>query len=299
MNPKVSIIVLNWKTKKETLACIYSILKLDYKNFDVILVDNASKDGSVNFFREKIGSRVQIIENESNLGYCGGCNVGISYALDSNDTKYILVVNSDTRIHKNALSELVKVSESDSSIGFTSGKVYFFDRPEILQTVGKLKDNYHLIGRHIGGGELDVGQYDKVTERDYIDDVFMLIKSEVLHKIGLYDENFFMYREERDLQIRARKSGYRIFFVPKAKIWHRISHSSGGGATKLNTFYLTRNHFLLISKHGSPRQKFYFMLFFFINFPRRTLNLLIKDRDLLPSYLKGVFSGLNFFVVSN
>ena len=179
---KVFAMTLNWNGKHDTEECLKSLLEMSYPNFEVVVIDNGSEDGSVDHFKEKFGTRVHIVVNERNLGYSEGFNTGIYYAMKMG-ARYFLIINNDTRIDKNALTELVKAAESDLLIGFVSGKVYFYDEPNVLQTVGRLTHPITLLGPHVGANEVDVGQYDEIRNYDFIDDVFLLIRREVVEKI--------------------------------------------------------------------------------------------------------------------
>ena len=161
--PKVFVITLNWNGKKLLDDCISSLLDMEYPNFEVIMVDNGSTDGSVEFVRHKY-PQVYIIETGSNLGYSGGFNIGLDYAFNKKEAEYVLVINNDVKVDKKVISELVKVAEENEKIGFVTGKVYYFDSPDVLQTVGKKEDPVRWSGGHIGNREFDSGQYDQVKE---------------------------------------------------------------------------------------------------------------------------------------
>jgi len=294
---KVFIIILNWNGKEDTVECIESVKRLNYPNYEIIVVDNASIDGSVSLFKRKF-SDITIIENEKNLGYAEGFNIGIKYAFER-DADYFLILNNDTIIDKSALSELVKVAESDPDIGFVSGKVYFYDEPNRLQTVGKKDHPISLVGFHIGRNEYDNGQYDYIKEYNFIDDVFLLVKKDVYQKVGGYDPNFFLYCEETDWCARVRRAGFKIIYSPKAKIWHKEHLSTGGG--DFNTvveYYSTRNMILFVKRNASLGRFFlYIFLLIFINSPI-TIARHIKHRryNILFSYIKGLTSGICWLV---
>ena len=130
MTPKVAILLLNWNGKKWLEDCLTSIFNLNYSNFDVVMVDNASSDNSVAYVRDKF-PKVKLIQNSENLGYSVGFNIGLSYSMKKG-YEYSLVMNNDTEIDKNALHELVKTAEKDNKIGFTTGKVYYFYQLPVL-----------------------------------------------------------------------------------------------------------------------------------------------------------------------
>lgn len=122
--PKAIVVTLNWNRKEDTIECLKSLLELDYANYEIVVVDNGSMDGSAQAIRQSFPN-ITVIENKENLGYSLGMNTGIKYALEQG-VKYVLIMNNDTVIDKGALTELVKVAESDPTIGFVTGKAYFY-----------------------------------------------------------------------------------------------------------------------------------------------------------------------------
>jgi GT2 family glycosyltransferase len=192
--PKVTIITLNWNRKEDTIECINSLLELEYPDYEIVVVDNGSIDGSAKAFRETFPD-ITVIENKENLGYALGFNTGIKYALEQN-VKYVLILNNDTVIENSALKELVKVAESDNQIGFVSGKVYDYNEPNKLQVVGKIIDFYTGYVRNVGG-EIDNGQYDKIKEYKFLDDVFWLVRTEVFRKEQTNILSWFIHRTQR------------------------------------------------------------------------------------------------------
>ncbi|MCK4614324.1 MAG: glycosyltransferase family 2 protein [Thermoplasmata archaeon] len=284
---------LNWNRKHDTEECVNALLEMNYPNFEIVVVDNGSEDGSVDHLKEKLGDKIHIVANGKNLGYADGFNSGINYVMER-EANYILILNNDTKIDKNALTELVKTAESDPKIGFVSGKVYHFNKPNVIQTVGKLTDPITLVGAHVGANEMDEGQYDEIRDYDFIDDVFLLVRWEVIEKVGGYDSNFFLYFEETDWCARVRRAGYRIVFAPAAKIWHKGSMSSGGGTNPVNTFWLARNRYPFIGRNGSPKQWNHFLLKnFFYQIPMTVFVRAVKGKfNILVSYIKGNLSGL-------
>jgi len=266
---------------------------MDYPDFEIVVVDNGSGDGSVEYLNTRFGNAIHMVANGKNLGYADGFNAGIDYAMKRNPD-YIFILNNDTKIDSKALTELVKTAESDPSIGFVSGKVYHFDRPGIIQTVGKLTDRVTLVGAHVGADEPDRGQHDEIRDYEFIDDVFLLVRREVIEKVGGYDSHFFLYFEETDWCARVRRAGYRIVYTPWAKIWHKGSMSTGGGQNPINIFWNSRNRYLFIKRNGTPGQwrSFLFKNFFY-QIPATTVARLLKARfSLLTALLRGNLSGL-------
>ena len=287
MTPKVFILTLNWNN---TINLLKSIKKIDYPNYKIVVIDNGSTDDSVKVIKEEFAD-VKIIENKKNLGYCEGYNVGIRYAL-FNKADYIIVTNNDCTVDKDYVKELVKIAESDKNIGLVSGKVYFYDRKNVLQAIGG-KVNWLTGFVRIKRNRLDNGQFDDVKEVMHIDDVFLLVRPSLVKKIGMYDKDFFIYYEETDLCARAIKSGFKIVYTPFAKIWHKEHASTGGGRSKLATFYLIRNRIIFMKKNASKLNLIIFLFLLLIIAPLQLVYYLFRGYfNIIIPYIKGLYSGL-------
>jgi GT2 family glycosyltransferase len=294
--PHVSILTLNWNRKDDTAQCIRSLEALDYPDFEIILIDNGSTDGSVASLRDQF-PRLIILENLVNLGYAAGMNRGITYALGRN-SPYLLILNNDTVIDRDALKELVRVAESSSEIGFVSGKVYYFQERDTLQEVGKEVDLIRGRSTNVGQGEKDVGQYDSLRDFQFLDDVFWLVKAEVFRTIGMYDPVFYLHFEETDLCARAN-TRYRLVFTPHAKIWHKVSQSTGGPGSPLVSYYLARNQIIFSRKHlpGTGPFMLFLLYYLFIATPRRIGGHLVHRRTRnVFSQLSGIAAGMHWVV---
>ncbi|MGZ7131968.1 MAG: glycosyltransferase family 2 protein [Halobacteriota archaeon] len=291
-HPKVVVVILNWNGKHLTGECLESLLKIDYSNYEVLLVDNGSTDGSQEYFRSR-HPEIALLENKENLGFAEGSNVGIRRAMDR-QADYILLLNNDTVVHERFLSELVRVAESDSAIGFVGPKVYYYDchgRRDVIHSAGGHINLW--IGKcpSIGSREKDTGQYEDTRVVDWVAGTCMLARRDVIQRIGLLDSTFFAYMEEVDWCERGNRAGYTSVFVPTAKIWHKVS-ASGGAA--LYRYYLTRNLFLFMKKHASEKQYFSFLVyFFFVQFWISTTRVILSGRHTLPCFLKGVRDGIS------
>lgn len=258
---KVCIVVLNFNGKEDTLECIESLRKLDYANYEVIVVDNGSSDGSQEALRELPG--VILIENERNYGYAEGNNIGLKLAL-SRGAEYMLVLNNDTILHPACLTEMVSVIADDHSIGAVGAKTYFYDRPNVLQIVGGAFDWTSGKTKNIGGGEVDVGQYNKIMEVDFVNGHALLTSRTVLEQVGLFDPEYFAYNEETDWCMRARKKGFRMMYAPKAIVWHKVSRTTGQQKKAWRQYMIVRNRILFMRKNATRGQFFRFLLNFSI-----------------------------------
>ena len=273
---KVSIIILNWNRKEDTLSCMKSLKESRIKDFEleIIVVDNGSTDGSqqtvARYIKEakKVGNRRwKLIELEENTGFVKGNNVGIKYALDAG-ADYIILLNNDTIVEQDCISNLVGYANKHKDIGLISPKIYFAkgfefhkarykdkDLGKVFWYAGGDIDWNNVYGSNHGVDEVDEGQYDKTKETDFATGCCILIRREVLDKIGLLDKRYFAYYEDSDLSQRARKAGWKVVYYPFAHLWHKVAQSSGIGSG-LNDYFTTRNRLLFGIRYVSLRTKF-------------------------------------------
>ncbi len=306
--PFVSIIVLNWNGGNDTIECVASLLKITFTKFNLIIVDNGSDDSSVEkidqylsedqkkqkltqpinrLFSENIkeitqystnsGMIVDFIICNKNYGFAKGNNIGLNYALKIYDPDYFLILNNDTIVDPDFLAELVNIGESDSKIGILGPKVYYFDFKglhDIINFAGGRIDFVKGETYHIGINQVDNGDYDEIIDVDFVQGVCLLIKTKVISDIGFLKDYYFAYWEEVDWCIRGRKEGYKIVYVPHAKIWHKISVSTRK-ISGFQTYYMTRNYFFLLKENADKTTivkywlfflffKFWFVFFFII-----------------------------------
>jgi GT2 family glycosyltransferase len=245
-SPLVYIIILNWNGWQDTIKCIESCLKLAYPRYRILIVDNDSTDGSM----EKLHLRfpdIDILQTGSNLGFAGGNNVGIRHAIEQG-ADYVWLLNNDTIVDPSALVELVNVAKERDSVGIVGSKIYFYSQPDVIWFAGGLIRKLRGTSIHRGHREKDEGQYNKISEVDYITGCSLLIKREVVAKVGLMDERFFLLFEEVDWNQRVKEQGYGILYVPFSKVWHKVSMSIGADSPAY-FYYLIRNSLLFTLKH--------------------------------------------------
>ncbi len=236
MTPCVAVIVLSWNRVADTLDCVASVARQTYPNFKTIVVDNGSTDGSVAAIRAAFPNTT-LLANPTNLGFGEGNNVGLRYAL-AQGVDHVLLLNNDTVVDPALIDELVKVIESDSRIGATGAKILYQASPGRLWSAGGVINFTEGVARLRGYRQLDRGQFDRVEEVDCVPACAMLICRQALEQVGLFDPVFSpAYLEDSDWCMRARRGGYRIVYVPSAKVWHKVS-MSGGGEYNLRERYL-------------------------------------------------------------
>lgn len=261
----VSIILINYNSKDDTIACLKSLQNIKATNFkySVIIIDNASRE-PFELPKNLEESNIQILRSEANKGFTGGNNIGIYYAIEKFNSDYVLLLNNDTLVDEEFLKELVKTAESDPRIGMVGSKIYFAKGREfhaqsytkdelgtVLWYAGGSIDWNHLAAFHRGVDEIDRGQFDTQTESDFATGCSVLVKREILEKVGTLDKRFFLYLEDVDWSVRVTKAGYKVAFCPKSIVYHKNAGSSGGSGSPTQMYYQTRNRLLFAFKHGS------------------------------------------------
>lgn len=263
---KVAVIIVNWNLKADTLECLASIGHLNLKNMDfsVIVVDNGSTDGSAEAIKKKF-PKVTLIEEEKNLGFTGGNNLGIDLAL-KNGAEFIWLLNNDTVVDKEALQELIKVF--NGNVGIAGSKIYFYkdreyhneryqpgERGRVIWYAGGMIDWQNMYGSHRGVDAVDNGQFDEIIETDFVTGCSMLVSSKIFEKTGKLDEKFYLYLEDLDFSLRAKRAGFKLMFAPKSIVWHKNAGSSAGPGSPIHEYYQTRNRLLVGFRFAPLRTK--------------------------------------------
>ncbi len=283
--PLISIVILNYNQIGVTAEFIESTKKLKYKNFEIILIDNASKEDPTSFIHSTYPD-VRLIVNKINLGFTGGNNVGIEAAKGD----YYFIVNNDTEVTDDLLDQLLDPFLNDNTVGVVSPKIRYFSNPTLIQYAGFTEVN-PFTGRNkpIGGKEIDNGQHDISGYTSYAHGAAMLVKKEVVEKVGMLPDLFFIYYEELDWSAHIRRAGYKIYYQSKALIFHKESVTMGKESA-IKAYYHNRNRILFMRRNTNSLQ-FSFFLFFltFVIVPKTTLKYILKGQ---MTHLKNFFRGL-------
>ncbi|MBI2034597.1 MAG: glycosyltransferase family 2 protein, partial [Candidatus Levybacteria bacterium] len=283
---KVVISSIHFGAKQNTVDFLVSLEHLSRRSvqIDVVIIDNNAKESFSNNAYKAKNFKLTVLENKENLGFAGGHNVGIRYALNSG-ADYVLVVNNDTIVDKGLVEELVSVAEENKEIGVVAPKIYFAkgfefhkgkyttsEEGKVFWYAGGITDWRNIIARHRGVDEVDHGQYNTIEETDFASGCCMLIKKEIFGKVGLFDEKYFLYYEDSDLCERIKQTGYKIMYSPKAILWHKNASSAGGSGSFLQDYYISRNRMIFGMKYAPARAK--------IALFKESLILLTKGRKL-------------------
>lgn len=291
--PHVAIIILNWNGLKDTIECLESLGRIDYPNYKLVVVDNGSEGDDVRILREKFASYIDVVENDRNYGYAEGNNIGIRYVLSSSDPDYILILNNDTTVDVSFLTELIKAAENDPLVGILGPKVYFYFEPNKIQSAGARIHWRTGEVSLIGWREIDVGQFDETREVEWVSGCAFLIRIKTIEEIGLMHAVYFTYFEDTDLCVRCRKAGYRVVYVPRARIWHK-QQLDVRQVNALQWYYATRNRFLFMRRNATFSQFVAFLAHTFRMSGVISVSLLIRRKEpkLLFGYYRGLFEGI-------
>lgn len=219
MLPKTTIIIVNWNMLHHLHMCLHSVVNMNYPDFEIMLVDNASTDGSATFTEQEF-PQVKIIRNNQNLGYAAANNVGFKYALG----EYIAVLNPDTKVHSTWLLELVLALERNPSAGLATPKILMMNEPNRINTCG---NDITLTGLTVcrGFGQ-KADAYENLETVSAVSGAAFVIKRSVLNKIDGFDESLFAYYEDTDLSLRAMLAGFDCIYVPSSIVYHRYEFNS-------------------------------------------------------------------------
>jgi len=221
IDDKVAVIIVNYNGKRHIEDCLDSVLRQTYGPYDIILVDNGSRDGSVELAGERF-PQVKIIRNRANLGFARANNIGIRYALEKG-CDYFVFLNYDTVVEEDFLEELVRCAKRNAQVGICQSKIYLYSEDKPGRIINSIGNEAHFLGFGFCGGfgEEDSQKYEQDREITFASGAAMLVRREVLEKIGLFDEDFFLYQEDLDLCMRARLAGWRVLLASASKVHHK------------------------------------------------------------------------------
>lgn len=246
--PKVILIIVCYNGVADTLECLDSLTRLTYPDVETVVVDNASTDGTVQTVRERFPV-VHVLETGDNLGYAGGNNFGVRYALNTLGGDYTFLLNNDTTMEPDLLEPMVAYSESEQDAGIVGPLMCYYDTPEtVWASGGKMSGRADSVLVDNERAVADIS--DQPCERDFVIGCGILIRRDVWDAIGFFDERFFLYYEDSDLCFRARRAGYKNVTIPGARLYHKVSRSTGMDSVQ-TLYYMRRNALLFLQKNGT------------------------------------------------
>ena len=287
----ISIITINYNGLKDTCELI-DTLPLENDKLEVIVVDNASLQDEASIIEQRY-PRVTVVRSSKNLGFAGGNNLGIQ----ASHGRYLFFINNDTIIEtkneeqrNNFLQPLIERLESSDEIGMVCPKIRFSWGNHLIQYAGYTPLSSITMRNHsIGFGEEDHGQYDTPHQTPYAHGAAMLVKREVINRVGMMPECFFLYYEELDWSMMIRRAGYEIWFDPSFTVYHKESQSTGQDSP-LRTYYLTRNRLLFVRRniHQPERLLSYIYLIGVVAVKDCLKSLFRRRLDLVKAIMCGI-----------
>jgi GT2 family glycosyltransferase len=243
--PSVHIVLLNWNDTADTLECLRSLRKLRHSDFQIVVVDNGSSEPCTAAVAAEF-PEVRVIESGENLGFAGGCNVGIRAALDAG-ARYVWLLNNDTVVHPDALSALIETARSRRRCGIAGSKILFFDRPTTIDHAGGTLNLRRGHAWHIGCGEIDGGQHDSDRPAAFVTGCSLLADTKMIREIGPLDPDYFAYWEDVDFCTRAQRAGWEVVYSAGSRVWHK-----GGTVARpspLVRYLCARNVLRYVARH--------------------------------------------------
>ena len=286
--PRVTILVLNWNGKADTLDCLDSLTRVSYEPRDIVVVDNGSNDDSPNAIAARFPT-VKILPTGSNLGYAGGNNVGLRYILGTS-ADFVFVLNNDTVVPSNMLELLLHESTARQPPAVVGAMMLSTDPLRSVQFAGAAwdPDMYYFRWFH-GETYLEPSQPETITT-DYVQGSAVLIPVAAIREVGLFDERFFLTYEDTDWCYRARKHGYECLIATRAIVSHKESPSFGGKQSPLYVYFVTRNRLLWTQIHVGWRgvvqvlkRMYWMMRTDFLEYRRHLLNSAAQSKALFSS----------------
>lgn len=289
--PTVYVVILTFNKWELTRACIASLIRQDYSDYHIIVVDNGSMDRTVENVHQQF-PEVTVIVNEANLGFAAGSNVGIQTALE-NKADFILMLNNDTVVPQNLLRVLVQHAQSLPDVGILTPRIFHYDNPESLWFAGSRR--HWLLLEAVDFGPVGARRYvkpDELHTLDYIFGTVMLVPAEVFKKVGLFDESFFLYYEDMDFSLRVQSAGYKLYYIPDVGVQHHIS-SSTSSMPAMRYYHKARGSVIFFRKHANG-VRLPFIIPYRLGSMLGTLIRLGRKRKwrVIQAYLLGLWHGL-------
>lgn len=246
MRSKISVILLNYNNEAFTVDCLRSLQHVTYCNLEVIVMDNGSKPESIQAIKAAARKAI-VVELGENLGFTGGNNAGLKYAL-AHGADYVILLNNDTIVAPDMFDILINTMEKDPSIGVVGPMIYYYDAPDTIWSAGGRINWNNGNTSMVGLNETDRGQFGEVPQStDFVTGCALLARRDVWEQIGGLDENFFIYYEETEWCVRAARAGFKIAYVPTAMMWHKIGLDARSTNPQVY-YYMTRNRLLFLQK---------------------------------------------------
>lgn len=286
----ISIIVVNYNSKKDLAELFSSLEQCTYQNTEWIVVDNASKDNDFEALLKQYPNQLKVIHSPENKGFAAANNLGVLEAKGA----YYLFINPDVVVNPDFLESLVTVMQRNEKIGMVSPKIKYYNEPDFIQYAGSTKVNPLTMRNHSHGkNKRDHPLYQVTKSTAYGHGAAMMVPKEVIEQVGLMDERYFLYYEELDWCERIRKAGFEIYYVASSLVYHKVSQSVQSNSYT-QVFYMNRNRILFARLNHTIWQVMAYLFYaIFIQTPIYIYRYINKP-ILLKAYLNGLRWHLHF-----
>ena len=292
--PRVAAVVVNYNGKEITLQAVESLRKMTYPNFDLVVLDNASTDGSPETLAQVYPDLKQV-KVEVNRGSSSGYAHGFRWAFE-NGYDYVLLLNNDIEVEPDMLTELVKVAESAPDVGCVGPKCYFHGDRKRLWSAGGILRFRESITRERGYGEIDRGQYDRDAEVDYVNGCAILIRRAAAEAAGMWDDIFYICVDDADFCTRVKRHGFRCLYAQRAVLYHMVAYTTGGYSPGRN-FQFGRSGAIYVRRYARTWQWLSYFAFTAAAFPVAWLRERRKgNQAAVVAKVKGIREGLRMKV---
>ncbi len=261
--PNLAVIILNYRSLPHTLECLKWVTKMKWSGkLSIIVIDNSHQSRPI----KTEFPQIEIITNPTNIGFAQGNNLGVQKAVMAK-SELVMLLNNDTKVDTLLAENLYKAMKAEKAdiavpkIYFYPGNEFHYDRYQpsergkVIWYAGGHIDWDNIMGIHHGVDLVDQGQFDKRQEIEFATGCCLMIMTKVINRIGLFDPKYFLYLEDADFSVRAKKAGYKIIYAPQAMLWHKNAESSGGSGSSLQDYYFTRNRLLFGWRYASFKTK--------------------------------------------
>lgn len=288
MKEKICVILVNYNGREYNEKCIQSIFANNcHGEISILVIDNASTDDSLADLNKliEIYKNFHIICMEKNVGFAKANNLGIKWALE-HGYEYIMLLNNDTEIEPQTIEKMLELQKRTGNI--IVPKIFYADKPEVIWYAGGVLSPIIMKPKHRGAEKVDKGQYDDKMECTFANGCCILLTREIISRVGVLDERFFLYYEDTEYSIRAKKHGIGISFCKEAIVYHKVNGSTKGNLNSDNAYYISRN-WLICNKQHMQLRFFVFYLYFILNRLCWSIIWLVRgNRDMIRAAWRGV-----------
>lgn len=289
---KIGLVTVLYKSDEVLEGFFKSLSNQSYKDYHLYMIDNTPNE-----FTNELIQRFQklfpiesytLIQNEENVGVACGNNQGINMSILDGCT-HTLLLNNDIEFNDSTVLEKIYSSAVEKNEFIVVPKILFYGTKIIWMAGGRFLNNLGIT-EHLGEGMEDESLYNKATYSEYAPTCFMLINNNVFKSVGMMDERYFVYYDDTDFIFRARKGGYKIFYLPEIEIYHKVSTSTGGNESAVSIYYCNRNRIYFIRKNFTSYYIFTALSYTLLS---RAIKLFIYDRNKRRILMKAIVDGFN------